>query len=101
MGTFLGTLIAAIVGAGTTIWATSEQNKATAAAGAEARGIANENKALTLQQQGFQNQMTQKSFAEQQRQYNNAQVKSIADDITNKANSSKLYQQQLLQMWGA
>jgi hypothetical protein len=116
--TLIGLIVAALVGAGTTIWATNEQNKANAAAGSEAKGLALLNRSDQLgaqqQQYGFslkslseqvasrkQNQQQfNQSLSEQKRQFNEQKAMSVVKNIQDMADKSADYRKELVQLWG-
>ena len=111
-------IVKGVLGTGVDIWTTIEDNKRKDQASREAKSLAflqrsdqlkegSANRALTLkglqqqaQRDAQSNAQFGKEFALKTRSYNNDQVKRIADDITEKANKSKEYQNQLVQLWG-
>jgi hypothetical protein len=132
-GTIISGIISAVFGAGASIWTQSEQNKATAAAGREAKNLAMLNRSDVLAENAAGRRITLKElaqrkkeadaanriakgnlainkgtlelnkqqFAQNVREYDNEQIRKLAEDITKRANSDPSYKTQLLQFWGA
>jgi hypothetical protein len=111
MWTAIGTILAAALGAGVSIWGQSEQNKATASAGAEAQKLSEQQREDVLMQQSIKNQFTQQGMAENKRefnvstqnqkdQYNQNSIMSNLRNLQAQSDKSPEYAKELVSMWG-